>query len=67
MSNLESILKGTAKFKESKNKLEESYNSLMDSFCVPAKNDPNSYKTKKSIEEANKSSGDMIKVFGMNE
>ena len=27
--NLESILKGTAKFKESRNKLEQSYNSLM--------------------------------------
>ena len=33
------ILKGTAKFKETQNKLEQSYNSLMGSFCGVPPND----------------------------
>ncbi|CDW91731.1 UNKNOWN [Stylonychia lemnae] len=65
-SNLDSILKGTAKFQQSRNKLEESYNSLMDSFCVPTKNDISSFqmKNQKSLNEYN---NDKIKVFGMNQ
>ena len=38
---LRQILKGTAKFKETQNKLEQSYNSLMGSFCGVPPNDMN--------------------------
>ena len=35
-SGLDQILKGTAKFKETQNKLEQSYSSLLgSSFCAP--------------------------------
>eukprot|EP00347_Sterkiella_histriomuscorum_P012398 403368729 len=52
-NSLENILRGTAKFKESQNRLEQSYNSLIDSFCIPQQyqNKGEIAKTTKNIKE----------------